>query len=105
MWGKAYCGEDKTTTGDALSISHDKQCERAMRVENDCTEANIRDLGCHGLSPAVRHLDYVDYNNLFVVPICHAVLYGIVKSFWKLLLTPPAAGDDTHTHTHTHCSS
>ena len=82
-WGKAVCGEDETTTGDPLSVNHEEQHERAEWVEDDRTEANIRDLGCHGLGLAMRHLDYVDYDNLFVVPKCHAVLYGIVKSFWK----------------------
>ena len=89
--GKAFCGEA------GISYSHDDQYGRALCMEEGGTEAMARELGCHGLSPAVRYLDYVDYNNLFVVPMCHALLYGVVKGFWKLLLTPPTAGDALQT--------
>ena len=41
--------------------------------------------GCHSMSPVVKLLPYVDYNNLFLVPICHALLYGSVKTFLNLI--------------------
>ena len=42
------------------------------------------------MSPPVEQLPYADYNNLFLVPICHAILYGSVKTFLNLIL-PRAA--------------
>lgn len=49
--------------------------------------------GCHGVSPIIELLPYADYNNVFVVPICHALLYGPVKKFLELIVpsTAPAA--------------
>lgn len=46
--------------------------------------------GCHGKSPVVKLPLYADYNNLFLVPICHPLLYGSVKTFLNLIL-PRAA--------------
>ena len=45
-----------------------------------------RQLGDHGLSPFVEQLGYTDANNLWLVPIAHASLFGIVKNFWEALL-------------------
>jgi hypothetical protein len=61
-------------------LSHKQQCDRAQAV--DTQQALPTDLGCHGTSPFVKQLEYVDYNNLFVVPIAHAGLLGVVKDFW-----------------------
>lgn len=30
------------------------------------------------------NLPYVSYNNLFVVPTYHCLLYGVIKKFWTL---------------------
>jgi hypothetical protein len=37
--------------------------------------------GCHGMSPFIRKLPYADYNNLWIVPIGHNLLFGVVASF------------------------
>ena len=42
--------------------------------------------GCHGVSPLIELLPYADYNNLFLVPICHALLYGSVRTFLNLVI-------------------
>ncbi|KAK9918436.1 hypothetical protein WJX75_004081 [Coccomyxa subellipsoidea] len=83
--GKAYCGTER------IKVSHAKQWERAVRMEQPGTAA--RDVGCHGISPVLKYLDYVDYNNIWVIPMSHALIYGAVKLFWGLLLTRPTAGD------------
>jgi hypothetical protein len=71
--------------GDAVvALSHNQQCDRARAV--DAQQALPNDVGSHGMSPFVRELDYVEYNNLFVVPIAHAGLLGVVKDFWYHVL-------------------
>lgn len=85
--GKAYCGTER------IKVSHAKQWERAVRMEQPGTAA--RDVGCHGISPVLKYLDYVDYNNIWVIPMSHALIYGAVKLFWGLLLTRPTAGEHT----------
>ncbi len=83
-WGKAFCGADRIKLSDA------EQTRRAQAVENK--EGTAKDLGCHGVSPVKKHLEYVDYNNIWVMPMSHALIYGAVRHFWKLLLTPPPSG-------------
>lgn len=69
---------------DAVTLDHKQQCDRADVVDKG--QALPTDLGCHGTSPFVQQLPYVDYTNLFVVPIAHAGLLGVVKDFWCHLL-------------------
>jgi hypothetical protein len=45
-----------------------------------------KEAGCTGRCLFVKHLSYVDHNNLFLVPVAHTFLFGIVKKFWGLLL-------------------
>jgi hypothetical protein len=52
-----------------------------------------RDVGSNGISPFVAALPYVDYNNLFLVPIAHAGLCGVVKDFWYHVLSSPSRGE------------
>lgn len=33
-------------------------------------------------------LPYTSYNNLFLVPTYHMLLYGVVKGFWSRALQP-----------------
>ena len=63
---------------------------RAPSVESGAARA--KDAGCHGWSLPFKYLDYLDYNNLWVIPMSHALVYGVMKGFWKLLLTPPPSG-------------
>jgi hypothetical protein len=44
------------------------------------------------MSELVRHLDYVDYNNIHRVPVAHAILLGLLKDFWSLLLCKTPKG-------------
>ena len=51
-------------------------------------------MGTHGVCPFVtpRHTPYTFQSNLFVLPIMHALVYGVVKKFWQLLLAPVEKG-------------
>uniref|UniRef100_A0A383VXT3 LysM domain-containing protein n=1 Tax=Tetradesmus obliquus TaxID=3088 RepID=A0A383VXT3_TETOB len=77
----------------AASLQWDQQPNKAKAAE----WAKL--LGCHGTSPLVAALWYVDYNNLFIVPIAHAGLLGAIKSFWSLLLAPTAKAADRQWYT------
>eukprot|EP00798_Chlamydomonas_sp_ICE-L_P001205 gene1205-32547_t len=76
-----------------LQLSHAQRISRAQRVEEG--EEDPRTAGCHGLSMVVHVLPYVDYNNFFLVPVAHALLFGVVKGFVKHLYRPiPKAVND-----------
>jgi hypothetical protein len=76
--GLVHCGDADAALDDQA------QCERAAVV--DYGDRLPADVGSHGTSPFVRELDYVNYTNLFVVPVAHAGLLGVVKDFWYHLL-------------------
>jgi hypothetical protein len=83
----AFCSDPVT------HLPHAKQLARGLFIDRLQGTAAAKaetcsDLGCHGTSPIVSALWYVDYNNLFIVPIAHAGLLGLVKGFWSLLLAP-----------------
>ncbi len=63
---------------------------RAEKVESGEWVPNLA--GCHGTSLLVKHLKYVDYNNIHRVPIAHAVLLGLLKDLWSLLLCKTPKG-------------
>lgn len=60
-FGKAFCGEDR------IKLSHAEQMFRGQQVENQ--QGTSRDLGCHGISSVVNNLEYMDYNNIWVMPM------------------------------------
>lgn len=77
-----------------LQLTHADHEARALQAEAKEVKDNI--LGCHGVSLIPHVLKYVDYNNLWNVPIAHALLYGVVKGFvvWALRpLKKPKKGD------------
>ncbi|GIL67471.1 hypothetical protein Vafri_20814 [Volvox africanus] len=74
----AQCGDP------LIKVSHNMHVMRVLLAEVQPDKAPV--LGCKGLSPVIRELDYCDYNNVFVVPICHASLLGVTKRFWSLCL-------------------
>jgi hypothetical protein len=69
-----------------LKLSHDDQVGHAMSVLAGDMQAN--EAGCKGLSPFVELLEYVDYNTIHLVPIAHALLYGVVADFVDHALRP-----------------
>ena len=43
--------------------------------------------GCSGLSSIVKHLDYVDAMNIFIVPAARCLLFDVAAGFWAEMLT------------------
>lgn len=82
--GTGRCGDFQ------VALSHKQQVDRAKAVDQGKALSN--NVGSHGMSPFVKGLGYVDYNNLFVVPIAHAGLLGVVKDFWCHVLKVAGKG-------------
>jgi hypothetical protein len=40
--------------------------------------------GIKGTNVFSEKLEYISFNNLWVVPTYHMLLYGVVKTFWTL---------------------
>lgn len=92
---KALCGDPVT------HLSASMQRARANIVDGQHSQAAAQgddeprdpsDMGSLGVSIFMRELDYCDYNNLFVLPIAHAGLCGVVKDFWKAVLSAKRRG-------------
>jgi hypothetical protein len=66
---------------EALVSSHPKPTQQAVRQK-------IMQEGCHGVSSIPRTLPYVSYNNVFLLPLVHALLHGVVKDFLRFILRP-----------------
>lgn len=78
--------------GDALfKLSHEQHLERAEKVE--AGEWDNTKAGCNGLSPVIRLLEYTRYDRVFACSVAHAMLLGLVKDFWSLLLCHVKRGD------------
>ena len=82
-----FCGHD------ALMLTDAEQRARASAMDSLARPQNYSVFGCHETSQLVRHLHYVDYNNVWLVPIAHAFLFGLVKDFWHLLLSSTKRGE------------
>lgn len=63
---------------------------RAAKVEEHKWDPMLS--GCHGRSIITKYLPYADYNNVHIVPVAHAMLLGVVKDFWSLLLCKTPQG-------------
>ena len=50
-------------------------------------------VGCNGWCAIPRRLHYIDYSTIFVLPVAHMLLLGLVKGFWKLLLQTIPRGE------------
>lgn len=70
-----------------LACGPDKVIPPAILVGTRLAEAK-KYRGCTGVSMVVRELTYIDYTTVFVLPLAHAFLYGILKNFWNMLLSP-----------------
>lgn len=49
-------------------------------------QAHPQKAGRRGSCAIIRALKYTHYANLFVVPVAHGLLLGLVKGFWNALL-------------------
>ncbi len=89
----------------AVQLGHAKQRERGLAVElaKDAVrrgEHSVREYeeqakhwGCWGVNP-FTYLHYLNLQYLFLVPVAHSLLYGIVRTFvdWLLCEPYPKAG-------------
>ena len=50
-------------------------------------------IGCNGLSPIVGASDHVCYANIFLLPIAHGLLLGVVKLHMRTILADIKRGD------------
>lgn len=90
----------------ALQLSHEQQIRRARALTRLQAKARAgkvtktklqearKSTGSKGLSIIPFILPYVDYNNLFVVPVAHVLLYGLVASFINYILRDGNQGPD-----------
>ena len=72
---------------DKLRYTHEEHVTKGRELER-CGSVTVelaRNMGRHGLC-AFSRLHYVDLNNMFIVPVCHALLYGVTKDFLKSFL-------------------
>lgn len=67
-----------------LKLSHNLHMKIAKLVE--ARKVTPKKAGRRGVSAIIRALPYTHYANLFVVPVAHALLLGIVKTFWNTVL-------------------
>jgi len=74
----------------ASKYTHAVQLARAQLV--DSGQMNGREVGCHGCSPFIKYLPYLDYNNTWPIPAAHSCLFGVVKDFWNSLLCQKKQG-------------
>lgn len=77
-----------------LRLTDAQQMDRAVQVEMSSMQDQRRDrkepssYGTHGVSVIPEILEYTSYNNLFVVPVAHSLLYGVIDNFVAHLLRP-----------------
>lgn len=79
-----------------IKLTHMGHIDRAKLVESFISSRRNCDyglVGCKGLSVFPKYLPYVDYNNFFTVPICHALLYGVLKNFISILYEKDGTGN------------
>jgi len=77
----------KFRVGDALLyLTDEEQVARAQLFEEG--KHTSSELGCKGMSFFINKVHYLSYNNFFIVPIAHALLYGVVKKFIEHLFRP-----------------
>jgi hypothetical protein len=74
-----------------LHLSHEDHQHRVEQLVHDNTR-NPEDArkywGCHGEPIFSRLLPFVDLSTFFLVPIAHAMLYGVIPSFVSYALRP-----------------
>ena len=72
-------------------VSHEWHQHRAAYVEESvvsgrCDEERASMMGCKGACVLHKALPYLHYNNFFLLPIAHAMLFGMVKDAMNLFL-------------------
>lgn len=63
-----------------------------LRAQLAAAGGNPSQLGAHGPSTFIQKLPYARYSTLWLLPVCHSLLLGLVKDFWNLLLCKKQQG-------------
>jgi hypothetical protein len=71
---------------DRIKLSETEQLERMKSADADKMNAKecLPKYGIKGTNIFNERLDYISFNNIWVVPTYHMLLFGVVKSFWTL---------------------
>ena len=75
-----------------MSYVHDERVQLSdnlmhllgKEVESGGLEAKVA--GCTGVSPFIRYVDHLSYNNFFALPPAHAFGLGVIPDFWKYVV-------------------
>ena len=54
----------------------------------EANPGHAKTLGAHGVSCVPQELSYVSYSNIWLVPVCHSLLYGVVRDFCNSAMRP-----------------
>ena len=68
----------------SLKLSHDQQ----MFICKEVAEGrfSVKKAGRSGTCSILEKLAYLDYNNIFLMPVAHGLLNGLVKDFFNTVL-------------------
>ena len=75
-----------------IQYSDLQQQHRGILAENRPPGLDLKQLGCHGRSLLSTELPYTSRNNLHVIPLAHALCYGVMKDFLKYLCGSQKSG-------------
>jgi hypothetical protein len=85
----------RSSKAEGIFVSEQQQLERGRRAEaSGGADATCAALGSKGVSPIVSGLPYASYD-LFVLPIAHACLVGVLKDFLGLIFAKGKRGQPT----------
>lgn len=71
-------------------VQRGKAVERAYRASYAAGRDLCKRVGCHGRDSISKTLRYVDLTNLWVLPVAHASLFGVMRDFWDMVLSTGA---------------
>ena len=83
---RGQCVREQVATAVQASNQHTADSTQARKAWK-AVEKLRGELGCNDLCELYR-LPYVDLQNVFALPIYHALLYGVVASFVDFALRP-----------------
>ena len=78
---------------DELLVSDAEHHARGERVSDG--RLSPRSTGCNGLAQIPALLRYVSYTDLWLLPLGHTALSGVVARFWKAVLAATTRGTAT----------
>lgn len=64
----------------SLQISDELMEVLGRAVERGTVSPTVA--GCSGLSPFIKYVPYLSYNNFFLLPPAHAFCLGVMRDFW-----------------------